>query len=558
MDNPITYAGFTIGPIHEVIDASRRTRETWFASYFFSWFMRQLVRKLYNPGVFEFLTPFLPKNDESGLAGRYHDRFVAESVFSVNETNQRIQAARDKIIDYFSKVIDDLIKKKDFTRLLSKDKIEDILSNYLRTSFVVLPAAEVPKDEVVKTVDKYLDTLELNRSFRLGRCENTCELCRTLPAVAEAKIWRLNPESRDDEFDKAKRCPLCLLKYFMLTSKISQRPEVIKEILGTNHNRFLYPSTVEISAEELLQDKAVKDEIEKAKQKKDKDIDIKSIQGAIGHNKTIKPYHKYIAVVQADGDNMGKIAKKVQNPQELSGALFDFATEGVRLIEKYHGQPIYLGGDDVLAFLPTATTINTDFVTVLDFAAELAEVFKEKIEEVLQNGPVKPSLSTGIAIAYYKHPQQFNLQNVRDLMYGKAKQKKDSIALSLLQHSGAKTEIVFHLGASSQFQSFMSLFKGVLSGDIELPQGLHHNLARFQRLLIEIPDEERLTAFFKNTFNEEIHEDMLDGLNYIRDLLWGEIKIARESGEDISEAIKRILNQLKFMHFLMLDKEDNQ
>ena len=55
-----SYAGFTIGPIHDVMSHSRKTRELWFGSYFFSWFMEKMVEKLMMsyPRI-KFLVPYV-------------------------------------------------------------------------------------------------------------------------------------------------------------------------------------------------------------------------------------------------------------------------------------------------------------------------------------------------------------------------------------------------------------------------------------------------------------------------------------------------------------------
>ena len=75
-ENIKSYAGFTIGPVVKVIKHSRKTREFWFGSYFFSWYMEMLISELNKNSDTEFLKPFVPENksSRSTRAGIYPDR----------------------------------------------------------------------------------------------------------------------------------------------------------------------------------------------------------------------------------------------------------------------------------------------------------------------------------------------------------------------------------------------------------------------------------------------------------------------------------------------------
>ncbi len=173
----------------------------------------------------------------------------------------------------------------------------------------------------------------------------------------------------------------------------------------------------------------------------------------------------YYAILQMDGDNMGKwlrgeflpkieevILPKVKDAlfsfskgkeckklekilcsshhitpsihQAFSRKLSDFALNSVKEIveDQHYGKLIYAGGDDILAFLPIEE--------VLDCAYRLQEVFKNSLSG-------KASMSAGIVIAHCKYPLYLALEEVRN-MEKKAKNEfeKDAFCIEVITHSG--------------------------------------------------------------------------------------------------------------------------
>ena len=134
-----SYAGFTIGPIHDVMRHSKKTRELWFGSYFFSWYMEKLTAALIG-GKHDivFLTPYVkePYAPNCSLGGKFHDRFVAQSsILSPEKFHEIIKDANSQTLKDFSKLIFDLKEqeeKKDGHSSLNAETVYDILEGYLK------------------------------------------------------------------------------------------------------------------------------------------------------------------------------------------------------------------------------------------------------------------------------------------------------------------------------------------------------------------------------------------------------------------------------------------
>jgi CRISPR-associated protein Cmr2 len=178
---------------------------------------------------------------------------------------------------------------------------------------------------------------------------------------------------------------------------------------------------------------------------------------------------KYYAILQMDGDNMGKWLKGEFNPkientihskvkdaliqfsegkdkeslekilcskhptspsihQAFSRKLSQFALEEVRKIveDEHYGKLIYAGGDDVLAFLPIEE--------VLKCAYDLQKKFKEVLSP-------KASMSAGIVIVHHKYPLYLALEEVNNAeKRAKKHYGKNAFCLRFLSHGGEPRE----------------------------------------------------------------------------------------------------------------------
>jgi CRISPR-associated protein Cmr2 len=552
-NNFYSYAGFTVGPIYDVLSHSRKTRELWFGSYFFSWFMEKIIEELSKNKQIKFLTPHVKESFEENhsKAGKYHDRFVVCSTLDKEELFKIIQIASDNALNFFVDLIDSAAKSS-YIPSKSKDDIKTILKTilegYIQRNFVVLDSSHIDTSAVVKSVDAYLNSMEENRIFEIGGVKDTCFRCKTLPGIAKAEVWsvRNNEKSKNEESKKEENlCPLCFIKYFCFkSSKVKDK---------INDHNFRYPPVLDIVAVGLLTDE-VKNTNPIFKDY-DKDYDFKDIEKVYTDKDTkdkIKPYHKYFAVMQADGDDLGKLAGSIKDPTELSHRLFMFAEAAEGLVKSFKGEPIYIGGDDILAFMPVAFKGADGIKTVFDLAIELSKTYQDIVNDGAADAK-KSTLSIGINIAYYKFPLSKALENARHQLFVEAKSgDKNAVAICLTKHSGFQTTFKFRFD-SDEIKHFKELLNAVLAGDIDITHSLHHNLHRFIKVIANINDKKSLDAFFENNFNEAVHSRYADGFECVKEMFKGRIQPLKKENERIND-IKDLLNKLRFIKFLRGDK----
>jgi CRISPR-associated protein Cmr2 len=177
----------------------------------------------------------------------------------------------------------------------------------------------------------------------------------------------------------------------------------------------------------------------------------------------LKLRHKYFAVVQLDGDGMGKAITALSADDEnhaafgqFSSSLLAYAQAAVEKVIDYGGLPIFSGGDDLLFLAPVAMppeeaseTQTNQPKNVFALCQQLDQLFKKTIGRGV-------SLSGGVSINYYKYPlgeavddaetlereaKQFAVY-LKDQVKGiaekdwPAKHKKNALTFRVRKHSG--------------------------------------------------------------------------------------------------------------------------
>ncbi len=534
------HTALTIGPIYKTITKAKKTRELWGASYFLSAFMENVINELKSKGLKdEIIIPFPNARDfdEPGnykSAGVFPDRLIMEGEH-FDALNDAVNQTIERFKNYFPEEC--------------KGKLDDYFQKYFRFNIVEADIEREEEEREKEEKEKANVIFEMNKL--LAASELQSDLLPEDPLCFEEFLWNIKGSG------------------------------LYKQVFGTNRS---FPSLIEISLNKMLppheselQEKLDKIIDQTIKQDKNDDSDsdiIKQIneirEGPADENKSngdkkksLKDYfknpHKYIAIVQSDGDNVGKLIKAIyeKDPhliKDFSKALSEFAFEAVKAIKNYGGEAVYAGGDDLLFFAPVITH-EKNIINLLD---EIDEIFNAKIvcnpkfKDIVQNlqdedgNKITPSVSYGLSVTYYKFPMHEALKSAVNLLFGRAKSgKKNNIAYRFHKHSGQSFEDVLYKGENA---CFYDEFKKMVNQDnIKMLSSLLYNLEN-QKVIFQsiICDKDRMQAFFDNNYNEDIHNQNRDFINRVKDLLI----IAYQEEQDIAKALKRVYNALRFIKFL--------
>jgi len=397
------------------------------------------------------------------------------------------------------------------------------------------PGKDKDNNSPILAINKYLDTCELQENYVSQETRNyLSEYFNTINFKSKGDFSILIK----DAFDGKKVFPSII--------------EIATKELSTkrNYNDKVQETQVE-EENSFEQKKALKNDHENTLMAK-----IKELAG-----EDFRSRHKYICILQADGDSIGKVISEIGNDEDqitaFSKCLYDFAKKAAQLVFEYGGQPVYIGGDDILAFAPVYNNGKNifDLITVLD--QEFFAKFKDY--------EVQPSLSYGISISYYKFPMAEALEAARDLLFQKAKktENKNAVAFQLLKHSGQAYKTVLHKQKtqSKESETVYELFLEMLTKQIEdnnLISGVIYTLNQNEVLLEKIGMcENRMDFFFENQFNESVHltkdKKLIPFLESVKKFV---VAVYKENPTNTKECIEKVFTALRFIKFL--NEKDNE
>ncbi|GAC41918.1 type III-B CRISPR-associated protein Cas10/Cmr2 [Paenibacillus popilliae] len=141
----------------------------------------------------------------------------------------------------------------------------------------------------------------------------------------------------------------------------------------------------------------------------------------------------YYAFMLCDGDRMGESLRRLttyEDHQRFSLHLTQFASEAEQIVKRHHGQLVYSGGDDVMAYMPITSCLDVSDELYDTFTGVMREAVPESISDVVQ-----PTLSIGIAIAHMLEP----LEEVRKLAAEAeklAKRRRNELAIRFQKRGG--------------------------------------------------------------------------------------------------------------------------
>jgi CRISPR-associated protein Cmr2 len=294
-------------------------------------------------------------------------------------------------------------------------------------------------------------------------------------------------------------------------------------------------------------------------------------------NESFRRYHKYIAIVKADGDNMGAAVtamfeSKPEKVEEIDKAILAFNLEAVNKIDDFGGKSIYLGGDDLLFFAP----VCSDGKTVFDLVHSLSVDYNKRFAVVFEGFDLetKPTLSFGISITYYKYPMNEALKIADDLL-SEAKDKslgKNAVAFRLMKHSGqffgtrlAQDKVYYYRGSdtpentSDKTPDFLRLVQNTrLEKEDAFLSSVMYRMREMDYLIKAIlkdtANKQRLESFFENNFNEGVHQTKRVFLNSVADYLW---QVYKDSNKDAELALKTVFGTLRLIQFIHQKDSEN-
>ncbi|MCY6958368.1 type III-B CRISPR-associated protein Cas10/Cmr2 [Clostridium brassicae] len=608
-----TYVGVTIGPIYKTIQLAKRTGELWGSSYIFSFIMKKIIEKTLkkhkNDNIQDrFIVPYVGEGytdnifKEQHKAGIFHDRFIFQSKENENEFEsvnriiddvkkmvaeqvyKDISSYYERIVKFSSEENDKYKLKEKLNEIFKRGDIENNIKDYIREYFqiysveVEINEADIKnnKTNIIFEVSRYLDAVELNEKFSNSEKDNYLSYFFKNEIMKKSFL-------AIDAFGEG------------ITKNIDA--EEVQEKFYKN-----YPSLANIAMRDLgveADDDSSEDKLRKS------------------HKQERRKVHNYVAIVQVDGDGIGKIIEKLQQNHEneketfkgFSKQLYNHAKDSVNIIENYGGFTLYAGGDDLLFIAPVINRKSKNdcknIFDLIDIVSEKFETgFEKYLKENLKNDEdsiKKPTLSFGMSIIHYKYPLYEALKDTGSLLFNNAKNykhfskedketevkaiEKDAISFKVIKHSGQWYGLTLNKKSKS-YENFKEILKKemkILGKGENEREGLINNLrAISNKLWVEdsilncVGDSlEMLQNYFHNNFNEDYHEkgEVKECITNIQNLIFEiyyECKLEIENNEDeteireLNERFKdkkvkeKIYTYLKFIRFLGEKEKDDE
>lgn len=505
-----TYTAITIGPIYDTFSQAKKTRAIWAASYFFSFFMRKILEEAIKQG-WEVMLPcdYSLNNDSKReiTKGKFGAGLYADRLYFINKSKTDLENIVEGVIDFFA---------SDFATnsITTKDTASTFLKRYLNLHIVEISLTGLELNEIQDSKDSHgksnnsvlqilnhlLDNRELNTRYAFDFNDNHLLDYFTLE-------WTANSALKIDAFGSDSN------RHFTSIGEISTNDLKIKYL--TEYQKALNIDFKNADLEFIT-------ELSKTtrKNKLDKEVSI------------IEDYHKYYAVLYADGDNIGDLLKSVANDNNklktFSKKLLEFGILAEKTIADYGGSAIYLGGEDILVFLPIAFKKEGVTKTLALLIDNLDKDFNKTLGVYAKEQNVTiPTLSYGLMLSYFKFPMREAMSQAHELLEICKKRKdlfpnKNGVSVRFQKHSGQYMEcFIDKTKENSSKQIYELLTKHIQATDKKSTlSGLIQRLKDevFFTTFINALRLGRIDAFFENFFNEPIHITNSTFIDYFKEL----------------------------------------
>lgn len=511
------YIAITIGPIYKTLSEAKKTRAVWAASYFFSWFMRSVIEE----SIKLKLTVILPYSG-TVYKGNHGAGFYTDRAYFLQDEVTTPTAIKVIIEGVFASV----------EKMSNGNIPADFLRSYINLHVIdwEITETDYPKAHFLEILNNWLDNAELKKNAPFDIEENP------------------------------------LQKYFLLTP--GQLSFLASDAFGASNKQRHFRSIPEISTTSLqrLDSQGIYQKCVHRDLKNDEADLFEELQK---EGFPLLPHHKYYAVLYADGDNIGKllsgIGKDIEKTSEFSRQLFEFGILAEKEIAAFGGNGIYLGGEDVLAFLPIVcleehnTSESQSFWSLLK---KLDIQFDKTVGQFARNNQLPvPTMSYGINISYIKHPLKESLQTAYEMLHAaKEKEGKNAAGIVFRKHSGQTTTCIIEKNKTLSLDILYKLTeKYTVKQNTETEEILSSIIHKFNDILFytlffEAVKGNRLDAMFDNYFNEELHIKGGRKNEFLMEVKKFSETVATDyiNQEDCSEII---FTTLKLIHFINSKRE---
>lgn len=613
MNKSINYISITFGPITRTLALAESTKELWAASYLFSY----LAKKYIEPFAIgerkrKFLIPLVTDErlwQPQYGAGLFPDRYIFEShdgdFIFLREWSKSI------LFDITEKISKEIKRN-------SKDEIFQFLHSFMKIYFFEKSYPENEQEnKVVRECEDLMNLIEMQDSFPVSESRNYLQsLFRNVngnPIIDANGIITgfegsfLIKDAYGEEVINSRRL-------FESIIEISARNLIDNKIIEDDYSRYItsaYQLRKLTDLSDPEEENSVFQEEFKKAEKYFLDIEAKI-------KKELLPYQKNIAIVKADGDNIGKTIKQLSKLMPLNKAFVDFNIRVTELLRDYKAQIVFVGGDDLLFFAPVSYGDKIIFELLGEIDEEFNQCMRKMLSEEVDD---LPTISLGLSISYYKYPMFEALQTTSDLLENDAKEgsfkdillkytsdqkvldkliKKNKLAFSIQKHSGQVLSATLQKGTLS-YERFSEIVKKYSRPELYKHEGrkrtenflssVMHKLEFFTPMIKIImnnineeknENEERnidlLINLFKNNFDEKIHEQYTGLFEDISQLIYlyynetmevlqermTELKdfdISNNDKEKIfflpeQETVNMVYVILRFIHFINSDRDE--
>ncbi len=260
----------------------------------------------------------------------------------------------------------------------------------------------------------------------------------------------------------------------------------------------------------------------------------------------------YRAVIALDIDNMGQFSQNsIGEIKDISKAIYEYIESLNKFFkskkedDKEEGMVLYSAGDDILAVL------NPKYV--FEFIEVACRTLNEKFKNFKND---KLSVSIGVFICYAKYPIKEAINQANRMLFEKAKENKNSVALLFQKHSGQSFEIVINnlLKKGRVFNEDNKIFNK-LKEDVReilleqkerkllntIIQKVSLNTFIFKEI---IEDDKRIECFLKTLFESNKEEENI--LNDLYELL---SLVGKNKENTFEYNLEQVLSFFKILKF---------